>query len=441
MEKNQNTSLLKKVSFLTSGLFICIFLSPVNAQENSFPSIASGDELGHQHGSHVECPLPQRAADVVECAQKRHLAVQRARLALLSADRLEEVARQIPNPEFETKTIFGDSQGSKQVQSENSFMQAIDLWGKRSSKVKEAKAKKRRLETKVRHVQADVIVETVLNLHRLRQLDQEIAILKNTTGAYKEIISQMKTRQFLNPDQEVALGVYEMALSEIQFKTTSLLDEEREIEHYFHVNTGHGIDEIRRVVPTSPSAWPTLEKNAKTSLSPRVNEHLADEEIARVQLELSQADSWPELKLGPVIVFNSQGSNNQQLYGGQLSLPLPLFQTNAGGRAYAKSELTRSEKATALLKAEEAHERAEHFKAYQSSIKALQQTLSGPEIDKRFKAMKSLRQRGLISSPLVVEAYRQRYDAYVNHNFRELMALKSLWTIYKLDGKIFKETL
>lgn len=424
------------------GLLVAGFLGIPNIYAIEHKNINTiTDVLSHEHGSHAECPLPQTAADIVRCATEKHLAIQRIRLELLSADQLDDVARQIPNPELETKTVFGNSQGNKQIQSEHSIMQAIDLWGKRHAKVNEAKAQKRRIEMEVRHTQATVIFETVLNLHRLRQLDQELTILTNTQTAYRDIIRQMKTLHILNPEQEVALGVYEMALSDIQFKMTSLRDEERELEHYFHVNTRHGIDEIRPVVPPSPSSWPELDKNPNTSLSPKIEEYLADEAIAQARVDISQAEAWPDLKLGPVFVFNSQGSTDQQFYGGQLSLPLPLFQTNNGGRAYAKATLKQKEKATALLKVEEAHERAEVYKAYVASVKALQQAMPVPEIEKRFSTMERLRQRGLISSPLVVEAYRQRYEAYVNRNHREYMALNALWRLYIFDGNIFEVSL
>jgi len=415
---------------------LMLFLSTAPVFAAVAPYLENGDAMAHQHGSHEECPV-KTAQDIIRCAQEEHLAVKRARLALLSSDALDQIARQVPNPEFQTLTAFGDST----MQSENSLLQPIDIGNKRRARINDAKAQKKRIEADIQRIQADVTIESVLNLYRLRHLDQEMGILSDTIKVFTQLISQFRSRPFLSPDQEVVLGIYEIALSDAQLKKAGLRDQEREIEHYFHVNTGHGLDELRKVLPPPVTQWPQLKEDLEITSSPDLNYLAAEKEIAKSQVILVKAESRPDLKAGPAIVLNQQGDTRQGLVGAQVSVPIPIFHRNTARQAYAASELDRSEKAIALLKTEETHERAEQLKAYRSAVQALDGAMTESDIEGRYRRLNGFVQRGLISGALMVEAYRQRYDAQANRNEREYLAIKSLWTLYKYDGQIFKETL
>src|SRR5688572_13153234 len=69
----------------------------------------SHDPIHHVHGSHVECPLPKTAMDVLRCVQQDHPNVKRAKNSLEASVALTDVAGQLPNPEFELQTVYGKS--------------------------------------------------------------------------------------------------------------------------------------------------------------------------------------------------------------------------------------------------------------------------------------------------------------------------------------------
>lgn len=412
------------------------------AQEGHHDQDPSHDPIHHVHGSHPECPLPKTPMDTLRCAQEEHPDVKRAKLAAEQSKALIEAASQIPNPEIETQSVFGRVLGDQQMQSQISLTQPISLGGKRSARKDEAKAQESQAQADLKKVQADVTIETVTKLHRLRQLEREKAILDETVSSYAKLLSQYRSRPRLTPEQEVSQVVFEMALADSKIKRSLVADEEREIEHFFHVATGHGLSELAKALPMAPAKWPNVEEaSEKRNPSPGVSRLMADQDFAAAELESARAASWPELRIGPMVQLQADGPVRGQLYGVQLNLELPFFNVNGGGRAYASKGLWKAEKSTELLKVEESHERQERVRVYRSAIDALKGSGSVAEIERKHHRVEALTMRGLVSSSLAIEAHRQRADLEKSRNERELKAIEALWTIYKFDGRIFGEVL
>lgn len=431
--------------FIRCGLTLALAVSfclQANAQEGHDDQDPSHDPIHHVHGSHPECPLPKSPMDVLRCAQEEHPDVKRAKLAAEQSKSLIEAASQIPNPEIESQSVFGRVAGDQQMQSQISLTQPFSFGNRRSAKKDEARAAEGQAFADLKKVQAEVIVETVLKLHRLRQLEREKSILDETVSSYAKLVSQYRSRPRLTPEQEVSLAVFEMALADSKIRRSVIADEEREIEHYFHVATGHGLAELSKVLPEPPKVWPNLDQVAeKRNPSPSLFRLMAEQEFAAAELESARAASWPEMRLGPMVQLQQDGPVRSQLFGVQLNLELPFFSLNGGGREYASKGLWKVEKTIELLKVEEAHERQEQVRIYRSAIEALKSSGSIAEIERKHHRVEALMIRGLISSSLSIEAHRQRADLEKSRNERELKAIEALWTIYKFDGRIFAEAL
>lgn len=416
---------------LTSKTLIFIFMVlslNLHAQEN----------LGHVHGSHPECELPKTAMDVINCAIQSNPQAKKAILATEQARILPEAAGQIPNPEIDVDVTNG-KEGSKST--EIGLLQEIQWGGKRSSKIDSARAQASLTEAEQSDVQADVIRETVKNLYRLRQIDFEKSILMDTIQTLQKIISQQSSRPSLPPEQQVSLSVYRMALADAKMKSGEALDEERELEHFFHVSTGHSLAELKSVLPKPNEAWPQLSKIASQLKSPAMRKALAEKDYAVAELSSARAETWPELKLGAVMKKEEAGSTSETLYGFRLVMDLPVFSFNGGGRAYARSGVDRYEKAAQMIAMEDSHERIEQIKVYESAVQSLKEAPTVQSIEKDFSRNQGLAQRGLISGSLLIEFHRQRSELMRSRNLRELKAIEALWLIRKIDGTIFTETL
>lgn len=380
--------------------------------------------------------------DILRCAQEEHPDVKRAKYASERNQTLPDVAGQIPNPELEVQSVFGSVLGDHQAQMQASLKQPIGIGGTRSARVREAEAQQKQASADVKQVQAEIIVQTSRNLHRLRQLEIEKATLDEAIGAYAKLVSQYRGRPRLTPEQEASLAVFEMAQADNRLRRAALLEEEREIEHFFHVATGHGLAEIAHALPEVPRKWPEIERKPKSlAPSPALFRLMADEELALSEQDMARATSWPGLAIGPMVQFQADGGVRSQLYGIHLVMDFPIFNFNGAGREHAAQGVSKAQKTITLLNAEEAHERAEQVRIYQGALSALKEAGSSRDVERKHSRIESLSVRGLISSSLVIEAHRQRAELEKNRNERELKAIEALWTVYKLDGRIFEESL
>lgn len=412
------------------------------AEEVHHDQDPSHDPIHHVHGSHPECPLPKSPMDILRCAQEEHPDVKRAKLATEASGTLTEVAGQIANPELEVQSVFGRTLGDNQMQTQISLKQPIGLGGHRSARIREAEAGQKQAQADLKQVQAEVIVLTVRHLQRLRQLELEKATLEEAILAYAKLVSQFRGRPRLTPEQEVSLSVYEMAQADNRIRRAALLEEEREIEHFFHLSTGHGLEELKPALPDAPKKWPDIETRAKSlPPSPMLFRLAADQELALSQQDKARAESWPNFMVGPMVQLQNDGPIRSQLYGVHLVMDLPVFNLNGGARAHAARAVAKAEKSIVLRSAEESHERAEQVRIYQSAVRALKESGSVKDMERKHARVETLSVRGLIPSSLVIEAHRQRAELEKNRNERELRAIEALWTVFKLDGRIFEERL
>ncbi len=403
------------------------------------PTLAA-EGIDHEHGTHFECALPKGPQDVVDCAKENHPDVLRKKNEADHTKFSEDVARQIPNPELDAEVTKGSGDLSN---STVGILQPIEWGGKRSSRINSAKAQISFVDAELKEIEAEIIRETVVNLHRLRQIEQEKKILGDTIQTLEKLISQQASRLNLPPEQQVTLSVYRMALMDSKIKSAEIFDEERALEHYFHVSTGHSLEELKPVLPKALNQWPHFETVPNgTPASPGLLKALAEKNEFLADLDLAKAAAWPGLKVGPM--WNSQagvGEPAQSLLGFRVMMDIPVLNWNSGGRSFAQAGVLRGNKNISLLKAEEKHERSEQLKIYQSALSTLKAVPETNVIEKEFQRNESLARRGLISGPLLIEFHRQRAELTRSRNTRELKAIAALWHIYQFDGRIFSETL
>jgi len=400
----------------------------------------AAEGISHEHGSHFECPLPKHPQDVVDCAKENHPNILRKKNEVDHTRLSEDVARQLPNPELDAEVTKGPDDLSN---SSVGILQPVGWGGKRSSRINVAKARISFVDAELKEIQAEVIRETVINLHRLRQIEQEKNIFGSTIQTLEKLIAQQASRLSLSPEQQVTLSVYRMALMDSKIKSAEIFDEERRLEHYFHVTTGHSLEELRSVLPKAPKQWPQLEPSpSELPTSPGLLKALAEKNEFLAELNMAKSATWPDLKIGPM--WNSQagvGEPAQSLLGFRLMMDLPVLNWNSGGRSFAQAGVLRGEKNIELIKTEERHERSEQLKVYQSALSTLKAVPETSSIEKEFQRNESLARRGLISGPLLIEFHRQRAELTRSRNTRELKAIEALWCIYQFDGRIFLEAL
>lgn len=419
-----------KIRFL-----LCVFASCVF---NSYSIYAS--EIYHVHGLHTECDLPQHSQDVVKCAMNNHPGVLRKKNELKHKAAAIDLAKQLPNPELDIEYAQGPQRSSE---SSLALLQSVEWGGRRDARVQIAKAQNTLLDFELKELQAQVIQKTILHLHRLRQLKQEKQIFLTSIKTLKSLIRQQENLIKLSPEQQVTQSVYRMALIDAKIKNAILYDEEKALEHYFHVATGHSLEELQDVLPQTPSYWPTIPDATPEQLpSPGLLKMQAEEAEFKALLHQAQSETWPRLRLGPM--WSSQTDSNGEtssLWGFRLMMDIPLLNQNASARSFAHAGIERNKKDTELLQNVEDHERTEQLKVYRRAVSILKDVPNLNNIEKEFKNNESLAQRGLVSGSLLIEFHRQRAELTQTRHQRELKAIEALWLIHYYDGRIFMESL
>lgn len=402
---------------------------------------AHGVEEGkkHVHGAHKECPLPKSRKDIIECALDFHPSIKRGALRVESTAKLEEQASQIPNPTLSTRFVKGDNNGEDISELEANLSFTLELGGKRGSRTEYAIARKTEAVASNDAIKADVKIATILNMHRLRQVLEEKKLLSEAVTAFSKVIGQLKKLPRLSAEQEASLTLFEMALEETKISESELFEEERKLEHYFHVSTGHSIQEIRSYLPKTPENWPDVSRSQSHTTSPEVKKLKSLANLAQKELEIQESEAWPDIKIGPSLAVEKDGAVENKMVGFNVQIPIPVFQVNGGGKAYARTELLRAKKNISLTIAEENHERFEQLRVYESSVKILNKTMKQSLIEKKHNRIEKLYLRGVVSSSVFLDSLKQKLSYLKSRNHREFTALKALWNIHKYDGKILEE--
>lgn len=423
--------------FLIFALHLCFVLPKYSAARE----VVHGEQgkKKHIHGLHEECPLPKSKMDIIQCALDFHPSVKRGLFQIQSQSMLEKKASQIPNPTFSARYVKGDSDGSEVSELETNLFFTVELGDKRNSRKEFAIAKKSEAIARNDVLKAQVKISTILNMYRLRQVLKEREFLKEAILAFTKVIGELKKLPRLSPEQEASLTLFEIALEETKVNESELFEEERKLEHYFHIATGHSINEIKNYLPNTPKKWPIIaDPNSKVA-SPDIKKLKSLADLAQKELEIQKSEAWSDLKIGPSFSIEKDGGIENKMIGFNIQIPLPLFQANGGGKAFARSEVLRAQKNIALSIAEENHERFEQLRVYESSVQILNRTMKQGLIDKKHDRIEKLYLRGVVSSSVFLDSLKQRLSYLKSRNHRELTAIKALWSIHKFDGKILEE--
>lgn len=382
------------------------------------------------------CGLPfKNATDVLGCAENRSPEVQKALLELEQAKAQIGASEQWRNPELSIDSVSG-SDGKSETGVNLGI--PIELGGKLDARRNVAKSGTTKAEATLYAAKTEVRSSVLLKLHRLRQLTHEQEVIDESIDTFTKLVKQYGQRFKLSPEQEISVTVFKMSKSEYELKKSELLAERNLLDAFFQTVIGVGLGELQSVVPKSPKTWPALPASGTSSESPKLKLTSAEIERAKAELSLAASEAWPTVVLGPSIKMQNESGRNNQLYGFNLSLPLPIFNANGKGKAAAASGLRVAETNHQLAQLDLQKTREQLAKTYQQSVTVLGTTVSHEEIEKKHDSIEKLFFRGVVPSSLVIEAHRTYVDLEKARNERELKTLEALFAIYAFDGKLLE---
>lgn len=389
------------------------------------------------------CPALLSPQDVLDCALRNHPSIRRAVAAESQAEYMETVALQRPNPELEARGRFGRFQGESLNKSEATLLHTIETGGKRDSRGEKARAERSSITADALKAREDVALETVLSLYRIRQAQDESSILTKTLASLAAVQAQLKSRPRLTPEQEVSLEVFGLAQSDGRLRLAALEGEQKAIIGSLGLAVAAPFEPKPSLLPKAKEDWPEF-PDTTTPGSFSGSDALkarADIQAASADLSSARSLSYPDMKVGPTMEREAEGSSVKQTYGLTLGLPLPLYHRNRAGREYAQRGVRKAEASLLEVQRSLEAERQAELAHYRSAIEALKQAAPAKEVEAKLKRTEEISRRGLIPSSLLLEAYRQVFDMTKSRHEAELAAIRALWRIYAIDGRVLTEKL
>ena len=163
-------------------------------------------------------------------------------------------------------------------------------------------------------------------------------------------------------------------------------------------------------------------------------------ELSNATYNLEKSQSWPNLSIGPKVEIENAGETETR-FGLALSIPLPLFQANGGGRAKSLAGVRRSEVQLRFAKTRLERQKDYLHEVYQRVSQGIAKTLSNKQVTLKHKNLHKMINRGVVSAPIVIELHRQIMDYYEKLHEQEIEGVLALWKIAALEGRILKEKL
>lgn len=387
------------------------------------------------------CPALASPQSVLDCALRAHPAAMGAAALLAQSEALGSAAGQRPNPEAEAAGVFGDSQDQIQV----SLLHTFETGGKRGRRLNRARAEALALGAEALSIKEEIAVDTVSDLYRLRQIREELKLLQEALDTFARIARQLRARPRRSPEQEVSLSVFQLAERDYSVKRSALEGETLALRRTLELGLGAPLPESDAVLPARPGQWPDPGAPGSPAAfrGSTALRAAAALEAAQAELGSARAAAYPDVKLGPNILRqkNGPGEGSSTLLGAGLSLPLPLYQRNAGGKRLAARAVETAQARSAAAMATLGAQRDAELARYRAATSTLVQAGDTEKLEAEHEKMDGLYERGVISSALVIEAHRQMVDYTRNLNERELSAVRALWTIYAIEGRVLTEKL
>ncbi|MBI5203237.1 MAG: TolC family protein [Elusimicrobia bacterium] len=389
----------------------------------------------------AECPALHQPSDVLVCALENHPDVRIARAGGAEGAAFESLARQRPNPELANQSVWGKNGPDRLQYSELHLTHTFELGGKRAARLDQAAGLASTKRAALLGVRERVYLETWLALLRLRQLRDEIGYLSATLGAYARIIERFRARPRLAPEQDVSLGLFEMAENDYRMKRTALEGERLVLAAELERALGRALPDAPELLPARRRTWPSLTASSAPVTGAAVKTAEAEVSVALAGERAAKGAAWPDLKLGPTFQSQRQGGQDLRAFGNNLSLVLPLYHRNGGGREAAGLALRRTEIAREAVILEARDQRSVWSARYQAAVAALGDSLSAASVADRDARKDRLFEQGLITVPLVLEAHRQRLEWTSGQHEAERVAAEALIRVRALDGRLFEEGL
>jgi len=348
------------------------------------------------------------------------------------ADASIEIAKQRPNPELDFEYLKGDEFGIDVNTFSVSAKHVIEFGNKRDKRVENAenisKFSKQQLDIKLYKLNID----STINFQRVAQLKITIDAVKEAIFTFNKIIKKLSRRKRLNPEETVSLSTLRLASNDYKAKLNDLENERSLIEGRISYLAG-----CKALSPNySNLNYKPMTNDNNSNKSGLLKLEQLKIDIAKSNLEVEKSLGYSNISVGPVVEYQSAGSDEFVSGGISVSFALPLFQTNDGGKLEASKKLiaqkVESKNQTNLLLIK----RSRLVEKFNRSLSTLNQMPSLKTLENEHQKVEKLFSRGVVSISMAIESRRQLIDFLISRFETENDVLNTYGNITLIDGDL-----
>lgn len=376
------------------------------------------------------CPLPNSLNDILECLKERHQLVRLKDLEVKSTQDLEKALGQRPNPILDVQTVHaGDARQTQIILS-----QTLDLGGKLKALRSKGNLVHKMKQTELAISKEEVVEEVLLNVHHFIHLNENLRVNREVYNSLGMVISALKKRPALAPEQEASLLNFKLQQSEVNNIITLILDQEEEILLFFKVNGGYKKEDIIGVMEEHHHPLEIRKLNDKLSLN---LERLGLEtKMAEKELDFQKSVPWEGISIGPMFMDDKMEVISEKLYGVAFTMPIPVWQTNKAGKAIASVEHSNTFIQYSLFKKKEDLQKDSYLTRIEGLKENLKKLPSEEELLKTHHRIESLYTQGLITPIAFLESHRIWRDTIASKLEMQERILKLSIDYYRLTGTL-----
>jgi outer membrane protein TolC len=383
----------------------------------------------------ASCRNLKNPNSTLKCIVGNHIAIKAQKLGIEEADHSIGVASQMINPELELEAIDREGTG---FNSELSLVHTFELGGKRAARKKIATQLKEQSKVSLLATKENLIIQTVSDLYRYRQIGHELHIVEEIISTFDKITKQYRRAGKLSPEDRMSVSVFSMALEENKLKKSALENEKRSILTRINSGLESNINLTKGQLPKIKKDWPDVfSSEVKGSAIKRIE---VDLKVANAEYSQEKALSWPNLAIGPKVEIE-KGDSTDTRVGFALTIPLPFYQANGAGRARALVNVKKNEVRLKFAQKRLELEKQFLIQAYKKVAATIHGTLSKKKVELKHKDLHTMIDRGVVSAPIVIELHRQIMDYYEQLHEQERQGIQALWRIAALEGQILTKEL
>ena len=352
---------------------------------------------------------------------------------------LIQTAKQRPNPNLQIQSLSGTEIDGKTTSHQIAYMHTFERGEKRKTRVQFAQTKRTWLKLNDKAQNEDLLMDAILKAYRREHIKKIIPVLEEALSTFNKVKNIRKKQKVLDPEEEVELETINLVINDYTLKMHKL-----EAEYLF---LSKHLQFFLKDCNIDPNIF------ARTNLNRLMPKFQGDKESTKVlmaktylkhaknNISMQESLGHANIQVGPMLQATEIEGKHYQSFGISLNMNLNILNQNTGQIKQAHEQYRQAKKSLESITIEEKLDLNSWRVKSKSLSKQLEIFSSDAEVLKKHKRIEKLFARGLISTPLVIEAHRQLVDYSQGALELELAIAEANLNIQSGQGVLIQENL